>query len=230
MLVDFTGYPKWMKKYKTQPGKNEPVDSGKLRNAIGTALINQLLVGIPVTAILNLIKTWNGFSYAPDNLPSVLTVIVHLAAFVVFEEIGFYYSHRLFHWGPLYKWIHKKHHEWTAPVGIICIYAHPIEHVLANILPFVLGPIVMRSHLLTTWIWMSLAMQTTIVHHSGYHLPLLSSPEFHDFHHLKFNCNYGVTGWLDWLHKTDAQFRNTINHKRDKVFFSFTPASVQFPS
>lgn len=41
-------------------------------------------------------------------------------------------SHRLIHHPLLYKHIHKKHHEWTAPVGIVSIYAHPIEHVVSS--------------------------------------------------------------------------------------------------
>ena len=93
---------------------------------------------------------------------------------------------RLVHWGPLYRTIHKKHHEWTAPMGIISVYAHPIEYIIANSLPIMIGPVVMRSHILTTWVWYGLAMFTTVVHHSGYHLPWLLSPEFHDYHHLKY--------------------------------------------
>jgi hypothetical protein len=34
----------------------------------------------------------------------------------------------------------------------------------------------------------------------------LPSSEFHDFHHLKFNVNYGVLGFLDWFHCTDGMF------------------------
>ena len=40
------------------------------------------------------------------------------------------YLSRLLHHPTLYKKIHKKHHEWTAPIGVISIYAHPIEHVV----------------------------------------------------------------------------------------------------
>ena len=43
--------------------------------------------------------------------------------------------------------------------------------------------------------------------HSGYHFPLSFSPEFHDFHHLKFHTSYGWLGVQDWIHGTDAQFK-----------------------
>ena len=51
------------------------------------------------------------------------------------------------------------------------------------------------------------ALVSTTISHSGYHLPLLPAPEFHDFHHLKFSSCYGVCGLLDYLHGTDAVFR-----------------------
>lgn len=40
------------------------------------------------------------------------------------------YLSRLLHHPKLFKKIHKKHHEWTAPIGVVSIYADPIEHVV----------------------------------------------------------------------------------------------------
>ena len=47
----------------------------------------------------------------------------------------FYYSHRLLHAKPFYARINKTHHEWKAPTAIAAAYAHPIEHLLSNVLP-----------------------------------------------------------------------------------------------
>lgn len=41
---------------------------------------------------------------------------------------------RLVHLPLLYKHIHKKHHEWTAPIGVVSIYAHPLEHIVSDLL------------------------------------------------------------------------------------------------
>lgn len=41
---------------------------------------------------------------------------------------------RLVHLPLLYKHIHKKHHEWTAPIGVVSIYAHPLEHIVQPVL------------------------------------------------------------------------------------------------
>lgn len=64
-------------------------------------------------------------------------------------------------------------------------YGHPLEHIFINMMPVMLGPIVLGSHLITVWLLMSLASTGTILNHCGYHLPFLPSPEFHDYHHLK---------------------------------------------
>eukprot|EP00971_Amphidinium_carterae_P039024 767186-Amphidinium_carterae.1 len=37
------------------------------------------------------------------------------------------------------------HHKWHAPVALIAIYCHPVEHLLCNILPLLLGPLLCGS-------------------------------------------------------------------------------------
>lgn len=54
--------------------------------------------------------------------PSIWTVVWQLAIFFVFEDTWHYWAHRLFHWGPFYRHIHKKHHEYagTSTAPSIC--------------------------------------------------------------------------------------------------------------
>ena len=78
--------------------------------------------------------------------------------------------------------------------------------------------------------WQSITASTAINTHSGYHIPFFPSPEAHDFHHLRFNVNYGVMGWLDYLHGTDSSFRSSEQYQRHKTYFSvdsYQPVSIR---
>lgn len=48
----------------------------------------------------------------------MMDVAKEMVGFLVIEEVGFYYGHRLFHLPMFYKRIHKQHHLFTAPIGI----------------------------------------------------------------------------------------------------------------
>ncbi|KAM9253963.1 fatty acid hydroxylase domain-containing protein 2 isoform 1-T1 [Dugong dugon] len=208
LVVDTTGKPNFISRYRIQIGKNEPVDPVRLHQSIRTVLFNQYMVSLPVTAFLYPFLKWWG-DPCRRELPTFHWFLLELTIFTLIEEVMFYYSHRLLHYPAFYKKIHKKHHEWTAPIGVIALYAHPIEHVASNMLPAMLGPLLMGSHLSSITMWISLVLITTTISHCGYHLPFLPSPEFHDYHHLKFTQCYGVLGVLDHLHGTDTVYKQS---------------------
>ncbi|XP_077984868.1 fatty acid hydroxylase domain-containing protein 2-like [Glandiceps talaboti] len=222
LFVDVTGRPEFIVRYKVQPDKNAPVDPVKLRKAILTVLFNQIVVNFCLIPVVYPLYVWRGV-HLSSELPSFHWVLIELTVFLLVEEVGFYYSHRLLHHPMLYKHIHKIHHEWTAPICIISIYSHPIEHIMSNMLPPMLGPLLMGSHVATAWLWFVMALNSTLIAHSGYHLPFLPSNEAHDFHHVSFVNNFGVLGVLDHLHGTDKLFRASKAYQRNYVSFCWTP-------
>lgn len=46
-----------------------------------------------------------------SDLPDLRTSIIHFVGYVLIYETFFYFSHRLLHYGALYRTIHKVHHE-----------------------------------------------------------------------------------------------------------------------
>ncbi len=106
---------------------------------------------------------------------------------------------------------------------------HPMEFFLSDSIPNKLGPLILGSHPIIVWIWHFVINVYTLNSHSGYHLPFLPSNEDHDFHHKRFNVNYGSTGILDYIHGTDSSFKSNVEYKRHFTITSLKSARELIP-
>ena len=83
-----------------------------------------------------------------------------IAIFVVMEDTFHYWAHRGLHWGPLYKNIHKIHHQYSAPFGLAAEYAHPAEVFILGLgtvgSPILFCAITHNLHLITMYLWITL--------------------------------------------------------------------------
>jgi sterol desaturase/sphingolipid hydroxylase (fatty acid hydroxylase superfamily) len=72
----------------------------------------------------------------------------------------------------------------------------------------------MRSHPISSMIWRVCTLFRALLVYSGYDFSqynkfLFPSPYFHDWHHEKFNENFGATGLLDSVFKTSNIYLET---------------------
>lgn len=149
--------------------------------------------------------------------PSLLTIACQLAVFFVLEDTWHYWSHRALHWGPLYKNIHKIHHQYSAPFGLAAEYASPIEVMILGLgtvsAPILWCTITGNLHILTMYLWIVCRLFQAIDAHSGYEfpwslhhfLPFWAGAEHHDVHHERFIGNYSSSfRWWDYVFDTES--------------------------
>ena len=110
-------------------------------------------------------------SFAVADLPSAYTTAAHIFFCLVVEDAMFYCSHRLLHTPYFYKRIHKMHHEYESVVGIASEHAHPIEFVVGNLGPVIVGPLLCNAHASTLLIFLALRIAVSVEEHSGLSLP-----------------------------------------------------------
>lgn len=148
--------------------------------------------------------------------PSLWTMAYQIAIFFVMEDTWHYFSHRALHWGPLYKAIHKIHHQYSAPFGLAAEYASPIEVMILGFgtvgCPILWCAVSGDLHILTMYIWIVLRLFQAIDAHSGYEfpwslhhfLPFWAGADHHDLHHEKFIGNFSSSfRWWDYLLDTE---------------------------
>jgi sterol desaturase/sphingolipid hydroxylase (fatty acid hydroxylase superfamily) len=206
LFVQFAELP-WLEQYRIQPARR--VSRGQaLRTIAQVMLIMFCSVIVPVCAIFYWLgtnddpaKQARGFFPMDRALPSYASMAWHLVVALVVEDASLYATHRLLHTSFFFKHVHKVHHTFTAPFSCAAIYAHPVEVLLGNSLTTILGPLLLRTHLVVFWLWLFIRIGITLDVHSGmnfpwnleHFVPLYAGPMHHDDHHRRFNGNYAST-------------------------------------
>ncbi|KAJ5780355.1 hypothetical protein N7457_005515 [Penicillium paradoxum] len=195
--------PSFSQRHKIQPAPKQPSRQEIARcfivvtqNQIISSILHLLLLSATTYAGIN-------SSYRIESsLPTLAEILRDVFLSLLMREVMFYYSHRILHTPSLYARIHKKHHRFTAPIALAAQFAHPIEQIVANALPVSLPPQLLRSHIVSFWVFLAYELFNMSTVHSGYDF-FHNKAKMHDLHHEKFNLNYGTLGLLDWVHGTD---------------------------
>lgn len=158
------------------------------QTSVKLSLFNQFFVTLPAAALFGTFRT------AAHN------VFVTFLGYCVTAEILFFVFHRLLHVPALYKYIHKRHHQWQIPMTLATLDTHPIEHLLTNVIPVLCGPALLGTNTALLCFWITVATVNSLLAHSGY-----SRNDFHTHHHRFVSYNYGIFGILDKLCGTKWQ-------------------------
>ena len=185
-------------------GEKNYFTRGEWLQAVGLSLANMLLFSwasaVPVWQLHKHGPLRGGAPVArPEDELRWGAELANFLVHVIVIDVWFYWTHRVLHWGPLYKHIHKLHHRFKAPTAVACMYAHPLEFCFGNAMGMQLGPALTNCHPYAAAFWMSFGLISTSMSHSGYRA---FGAADHDAHHEFFDYNFGAGGAMDYLFGT----------------------------
>jgi len=207
---------KLLRRYKLARSPiQEPPFSMKLRT-MAEFTVGNILIATQLKTAYGLLQRF-GTPKVSDPLPSFGKVFLNFMAAYYMNVVGFGLMHRLVHHGPLYRAIHRKHHQYVGSVSVAAEHAHPIEGVLANTIPTLAGCVVTHAHPQVLFTWLALRMHETYEAHSGYSfygsLPhkfgftFAEAAAYHDAHHSLNKGNFS-NEFMDGLMGTQDKWNS----------------------
>ena len=116
---------------------------------------------------------------------------------IIAGDVWFYTCHRACHTKHLY-FLHRQHHEFPEPVGLVAFYGHPIDVVLINFGYDFVHHVVFG---LSYFHW--LLLFTIVIGNSVYNAHARDARSLHFVHHKLYRYNYGVNLFMDKLLGTE---------------------------
>ena len=211
--VFFGGLHLYLYSFKGQHDKlqfsNRPFATNNRRFLFGDQIRDNMFrtlgYGVPIITAYEALTYWlfaNGFlSFMPiaDNSTGFwIWFAVLLLIMPVIHSTHFYLTHRLLHWRPLYRTVHRIHHHNIEVGPFSGLAMHPAE--LALYFSTVCVQWLLALHPLNALYQLHFAIFNAAMSHTGFEKILLSkdvgiesNSYFHYLHHKYFECNYGGT-------------------------------------
>lgn len=158
---------------------------------------------------------------APDEL-GWAWLVASFFVLVVLHDAWFYWTHRLMHRPRLFGWMHRTHHQSTAPTVWTAYSFSTVEAaVQALYLPVVL--LFVPVHQAVIFLWMVWMVARNVMGHCGTELlprawlagwwgRWLTTTLHHEMHHAYGHSNYGLyfTWWDRWCATEHPQYRERL--------------------
>lgn len=176
--------------------KNQ-IDKLFYKETIKDVINTHVKVMLPFNLIIA--PSWDYFGCTWDS-PNYS--IFHILFILLIEELLFFYLHYIFHKNKyLFKKIHYKHHKWKEPVAVSALYAHPVENILCNFLPLLIGIYITKLNFYYVIFMIAFVTTNAVLVHSGYNFR--KKINNHYKHHKNLNKQFGILGIFDRIYKTN---------------------------
>src|ERR1700749_3240653 len=199
-------------------------DNKRVMNEIKSSFISMCIFGVVV-----LLTIWAGnngltMAYAPADKYGYVYYVFSILLMILLHDTYFYWTHRLLHWKPLFKAVHKTHHLSVNPTPFAAYAFHPVEAVVeVGIIPLVSFTIPHAAGTITVFVLYSLALN--VLGHLGYELfqkgfathrlfKWHNTSTHHNMHHSLNKCNYGLyfNFWDRIMGTNHPHYEETFNN------------------
>ena len=179
--------------------------------------VRSSLLGVPFWTAYEVLYVWGAANSCWPYLDPALHPLWFVALFLLiplWREFHFYWIHRLIHWKPLMRTVHRVHHLNPNPGPWTGLAMHPVELLLYFSVTAI--SFVVPTHPLHFFFNSQLTALTPAMGHHGFEGPLfngklVTGSYFHYLHHRFVGCNYGeatvpLDKWFGSLYDGTGKF------------------------
>ena len=173
-----------------------------LRREIIYSMISMVISGLSAGIIL-----WtdtHGYSLRYKNISDYgwFYYFFSIVVMIFMHDAYFYWTHRLMHWKPLFKHVHKIHHLSVNPSPFAAFAFHPVEGIVeAGIVPLI--AFTLPHHLSAIIAFVTYSTLLNVMGHAGYEFfpkrfirhwlfKWHNSSTHHNMHHSHVKYNFGL--------------------------------------
>ena len=197
-----------------------------LGNQTADNMIWSFASGVPIWTAYEALTLWafaNGYIPYLDWQAHPVGFVVLMLLIPLFREAHFFLVHRLIHWPPLYRTVHKLHHNNVNPGPWSGISMHPVEHVLY--FSGVLIHWIVPSHPIHALFHLLHAGLSPAHGHAGFDRivvgrngAIATHCYAHYLHHKYFECNYAdgaipLDRWFGSFHDGSEEAHIAMNQR-----------------